>query len=107
MSGPKSGPLVIASKIPHVACRVPEMPNDVIFALLEQDTSVAEPLDAMRHNRFGGFPYPGTSKDDVKFLPLDFRPGETNKKLTFIVQKARKAEFFIDVPKRARNQREE
>jgi hypothetical protein len=35
----------------------------------------------------------------VQYLALEYRPGETDKKLTFIVQKTRKAEFFVKVPK--------
>ncbi len=90
------GPLIIISKTPHVVCRVAQNSRDTLFALREQDTSVPEPVSSM--NRNGPAFYPGTPSM-IQCLALEYRPGETNKKLTFIVQKTRKAEFFVKVPK--------
>lgn len=106
---PRNSRVVIASKIPHLVCRVTQNDDDATFALLEQDTSIIEPVDGASQNRYGGGfgPYPSNRNTRVKFLPLDFRPGDLDKKLTFIAQKARKAEFIFKMPKEGRPQNEE
>jgi len=93
-----------------LVCRLPADSNEAVFALLEQDTSVLEPHDAMRQRGpyyAGGYDPFGRSSPSIKFLPLDFRPGDKDRKLTFIVQKLRNADFFIAVPKSVRNRSEE
>jgi hypothetical protein len=91
------GQLTIAAKIPHAVCRVSEPESDTKFALLEQDTSVPDPLDPPGLRMHYGGPPPPHSP--VQFLPLDYRAGDADRKLTFIVQKTRTAEFYVRVPK--------
>jgi len=102
---PASETVILASKIPHLACRVPELNKETHFALLERDLSVEEPMNA-KEDRTGfgngfyvcryGFVW---TYSPVQFLPLDYRGGDTDRTLTFIVQKSRKAEFVLRVPK--------
>jgi len=97
----------IGSKIPHLACRIPTKQNETLFALLEQDTSVPEPMNSPRRNRFDHISYGPNTPSALKFLPLDFRPGETDKKLTFIAQKPRTAEFLVKVPKETQTRQQQ
>ena len=91
------GQLTIATKIPHAVCRVSEPESDTKFALLEQDTSVPDPLNPPGQHMYYGGPQPLHSA--VQFLPLEYRAGDADRKLTFIVQKTRTAEFLVRVPK--------
>jgi hypothetical protein len=101
MGGRMPREVTILSKIPHVACRVPDLGPDILFGLVQQDTSVVEPMNApagpgrRRHD-------PNAEASEIQFLPLDYRAGDTDRKVTFVVQKARKAEFVVHVPKNAR-----
>ena len=68
-----------------------------------QDTSIPEPTSALlRHMML--HPAPSRTRSLVKFLPLDFRAGDPDKKLTFIGQGPREAQFVIRVPRSVRNQ---
>jgi hypothetical protein len=96
-----SQPLTIAAKIPHVVIQAPPRDATSFFALVEQDTSVPEPTSALYQARRMHVSHPG-EPSAAQYLPIDFRPGETDKELTFIVQKSREAEFFVKVPKRTR-----
>lgn len=90
------GQLTLATKIPHVVCRVSEPESDTKFALLEQDTSVTDPLNPPSQRMYAG---PQSLHSFVQFLPLDYRAGDADRKLTFIIQKTRIAEFYVRVPK--------
>jgi hypothetical protein len=102
MPGMPQGPITIVSKIPHVVCRVASGLPDTLFALREQDTSVPEPLSSFRRDRMPYYGFAGMPPA-VQYLAIDYRPGEMDKKLTFIVQKTRKPEFFVKVPKGERD----
>jgi hypothetical protein len=93
---PARGEVTLASKIPHVVCRVPEPESDTKFALVEQDTSVPDPLNPPSRHMYGG---PRSLHNVVQFLPLEHRAGDTDRKLTFVVQKTRTASFIVRVPK--------
>jgi hypothetical protein len=93
MPGGIQSPIIIASRIPHLVIRIANGPRDRLFALLDQDTSVPEPIAALR--RRPGAPYFPNQPNEIQYLALDCHPGETNKKLTFTVQKLRKAEFMV------------
>ena len=101
MGGGMPREVTILSKIPHVACRVPDLGPDTLFGLVQQDTSVVEPMNAplgpgrRRHD-------PNAETSEIQFLPLDYRAGDTDRKVTFVVQKARKVEFVVHVPKNSR-----
>src|SRR5581483_7729455 len=70
--GNRQGPITIASKIPHIVLRVGTGPRDTLFALLEQDTSVPEPVAALRRNP--GMPYFPGQPAAIQYLALDFHP---------------------------------
>lgn len=93
--------VTIASKIPHLVCRLPESDEDNLFAVLEQDTGIEEPTEMT----MGGIHYyPGGGRPrSVRYLPLDMRPDEAERKITVVVQQPREAEFLVKVPKRTRN----
>lgn len=97
----QAGPVKIAAKIPNLACRIPNTHPETLFALLEQDTSVPEPMNARPDNRHYGASFMRPSA--LQFLPLEFSPGDVKKKLTFIVQKPRTAEFLVKVPAESRS----
>jgi hypothetical protein len=101
----KLAPITIAAKVPHLACQIPVPQAETLIALAEHDPSIQEPMNARPTDRFGSLWQDHALRSELMFLPLDFRPGEVGRKLTFIAQKSRVAEFFVRASPEARRLR--
>lgn len=81
----------VVSKVPHLVLRE-SRETEVQVNVMEVERQLKE--------RFG------IEKDEfhdrkamyLRFIPLEFKPGDTNKTLTVVVQKLRIAEFVVNVP---------
>ena len=82
--------IVLVSRVPHISVRFPPVRRGIILSLLEHDRSISGKLRASGP--------PSTPRSEQRFVPLSLASGEGERKLTFIVQEAIKAEFVVQVP---------
>lgn len=98
--------LNLSATIPHLACLIEYNSVDASVELLERNRREPEPMGPPARDMYGRhatrFDYE-KPRSPYKFLPLNVQPGETNKQLTFIVQRIQVAEFFVEIPPSARN----
>ncbi len=93
--------LDLITKAPHVSCRISDDGYDRSIELLERNVKIVLPMNAPRREFHGPlkalFDPRRLEPSPYHLLPLDLRPGAKGQKITFLVQRPRLAEFFVQV----------
>ncbi len=81
----------LVARVPFVVFRVTRAPADAQFVLREQ-------IEQAEHDRrYNPMPMRRNSETATRYAALPFRSGETSRRLTFLGQQIREAEFVIAV----------
>jgi hypothetical protein len=91
--GRNGQPETLAAKTPFLIYTAQSWANEAVLGIVEQDITEEDPLKELDRNVACGSPR------TEHIAALAFKPAETNRTLTFVAQKPRKAEFIVRIPK--------